>query len=333
VNVLVLGGTVFFGRHLVRALVARGHAVTTFNRGNHDVDGELPVTRLRGDRTDAIDLAHIPTSGWDAVVDPSSDIPDVVEASARHLRAAGRYVYISSISVYHLNRPAIDEESPLFETVEGDPLAMTPEAYGWRKATSERRVSALFGDSRVTLVRPGLLAGPYDPTDRFTYWPVRFARGGNIIVPGPQERGVQFVDARDVADFTVHAIEEGTSGAYNVTSPRGAITMRDIVDACRDGIDVLPAATWIDGDFLAEHGCEGWGDVPLWIPPDSPYPGILNADVSRALTAGLKYRPLRETVRDIRDWYAATGRIELKAGLTPQKESELLDAWNAVTLS
>jgi 2'-hydroxyisoflavone reductase len=332
VNVLVLGGTVFFGRHLVRALLARGHTVTIFNRGNHDVDGDLPVIRIHGDRTNTAGLARLTADGWDAVVDPSSDIPDVVEASARHLRNARRYVYISSISVYHLDKPIIDETSPLFEAVEGDPLAMTAEAYGWRKATSEKRVGAVFGE-RATLIRPGLIVGPYDPSDRFTYWPMRFARGGNVVVPAPPERGVQFVDVRDVADFVIRSIENSLVGAYNVTSPRGAVTMRDVVDACREGIDVLPAATWIDGDFLTAHGCEGWVDIPLWIPPDSPYPGILNADVSRAVHAGLIYRPLRETIRDIRDWYAASGRTELKAGLGPQKESELLDAWNAAISS
>jgi 2'-hydroxyisoflavone reductase len=175
--------------------------------------------------------------------------------------------------------------------------------------------------------------GPFDPTDRFTYWPVRFARGGNVVVPGPPERSEQVIDMRDVVDFVVHSIESDRAGTYNVTSPRDAISMRDLVDACRDGLDVLPAATWIDGAFLAAHGCEGWIDLPLWLPPESGHDGIMRVDVSKAVRAGLKYRPLHETVRDVRDWYAASGRTDLKAGLAPEKESELLDAWTAAISS
>jgi len=329
-NVLVLGGTVFLGRHLVRSLVARGHTVTTFNRGTHDVDRDLPITRIHGDRTEATDLARIPPHGWDAVVDPSSAVPEIVDAAARHLRAAGRYVYISSVSVYHVDRPAIDEDSDVIEALDGDPGA--DEAFGWRKVMNERRVAATFG-ARSVLLRPGLICGPFDPTDRFTYWPVRLARGGNVVVPGPPHRTIQVIDVRDVADFIVRSIEAELSGTYNITTERDAISMRDVVDACRDGLDLLPAATWIDGAFLAEAGCEGWVDLPLWLPPDSVFNGLFRVDVSKAVRAGLTYRPLHETVRDIRDWYAASGRTELKAGLTPQKESELLDAWTAVTSS
>jgi 2'-hydroxyisoflavone reductase len=332
VNVLVLGGTVFFGRHLVAALLARGHAVTTFNRGTHPVDVALPVTRITGDRTVAADLALIPPDGWDAVVDPSSDVPDVVAAAAHHLRTAKRYVYISSISVYDLSQSAIAEDARVLTNVEGDPQAMTAEAYGWRKATSESRVAETFG-LRATRLRPGLIVGPYDPTDRFTYWPVRVAHGGDVLVPGPRERAVQFVDVRDVADFTVRAIETGLAGVYNVTSPRGHLTMGDLIDVCRDGVESLPVVHWVDGTFLSDHGCAGWIDLPLWLPPHSPYPGILDADVSRAVAAGLRFRPLDETVRETRDWFAGCGRAELTSGLNASREKELLDSWNAVISS
>ncbi len=331
-NVLVLGGTVFFGRHLVAALTARGHRVTTFNRGTHDVDGALPVTRIAGDRAKPADLARIPREGWDAVVDPSSDIPDEVEAAARHLRTAGRYVYISSISAYDLSRAPVDEDSPVHTGYTGDPAAESAEAFGWRKATSEERVGAIFG-SRATRLRPGLIAGPYDPTDRFTYWPVRIAGGGNVLVPGPPERAVQFIDVRDLAGFAVHAIERDLSGIYNVTSPRGATSMRDLVDACREDIPTLPAVHWVDGAFLAAEGCEGWSDLPLWLPADSPYSGIFAADVARAVAAGLRLRPAVETVRATRDWFAESGRTGLRAGLDPTRETELLDLWNAAISS
>jgi 2'-hydroxyisoflavone reductase len=328
-NVLVLGGTVFFGRHLVAALIAHGHRVTTFNRGTHAVDAELPVTRILGDRTNPDDLARIPQDGWDAVVDPSSDVPDQVEAAARHLRSADRYIYISSISAYDLRQVPIDETARVITSITGDPAAMTPEAFGWRKATSETRVASVFR-SRATRIRPGLIVGPFDPTDRFTYWPVRVARGGNVLVPGPPERSVQFIDVRDLAGFVVHAIERDLGGVYNVTSPRDAIRMRDLIDACSDNGAAPPIVHWVDGTFLAEHGCTGWTDLPLWLRPDSPYPGILAADVTRALDAGLTLRPLVETVRATREWFAAAaGRSDLRSGLDPLRETELLDTWNA----
>jgi 2'-hydroxyisoflavone reductase len=332
VNVLVLGGTVFFGRHLVAQLIARGHRVTTFNRGTHAVDTELPVTRIVGDRRNPADLARIPTDGWDAVVDPSSDVPHVVAAAAAHLARAARYVYISSVSVYELGQPEPAETSRVFTHVDGDPDAATAEAYGWRKATSERRVWTTFG-SRATVVRPGLIVGPYDPTDRFTYWPVRVARGGHVLVPGPPKRGIQFIDVRDVAAFAVRTIEADLAGAFNVTSPPGAITMRDLIDACRDGISGLPVVQWVEAEFLVEHGCEGWIDLPLWLPPDSPYTALFGASTSRATAAGLRLRPLDETIRATRDWFARCGREKLATGLDPQRETELLDEWNAAISS
>jgi 2'-hydroxyisoflavone reductase len=333
-NVLVLGGTVFFGRHLVVELLARGHRVTTFNRGTHDVDGELPVTRLLGDRTRSADLLRIPSEGWDAVVDPSSDDPANVAAAARHLAHAGRYVYISSVSAYDLpNAPAvIDESAPVITDPGDDPNAATPEAFGWRKATCETRVAQTFGE-RATAIRPGLIVGPFDPTDRFTYWPVRIARGGHVLVPGPPEREIQFVDARDVAAFVVNAIERDLAGRYNVTSPRGALRMRDLIDAARDDIRALPAVHWVDGEFLVEAGCGGWSDLPLWLPANSPYRAIFSVDVSRALSAGLQLRALAATIRDTRDWFSRTGRSHLACGLDSNRETELLDQWNAVISS
>jgi 2'-hydroxyisoflavone reductase len=331
-NVLVLGGTVFYGRHLVAALIARGHRVTTFNRGNHTVDAALPVTRIIGDRTRPDELARIPADGWDAVIDPSSDIPDHVAAAATHLRSAGRYVYISSISAYDLGRVPVDEQSPVHVAHGGDPDALSPEAYGWRKATSESRVAAVFGQ-RATALRPGLIVGPYDPTDRFTYWPVRLERGGDVLVPGAPDRPIQCIDVRDLADFTTRVIERDLAGTYNVTSPRGAIRMRDLIDACRDGLDRLPIVHWVDDAFLVAHECAGWGDLPLWLPPDSPYPGILAADVTRAIDAGLQVRPLPETVRATREWFAASGRTTLLSGLEPARETELLELWNAAISS
>ncbi len=331
-NVLVLGGTVFLGRHVVAELIACGHTVTTFNRGTHAVDAGLPVTRIVGDRTRPDELARIPAAGWDAVIDPSSDVPGEVEAAARHLRGAGRYIYISSVSAYDLSQSAVAEDSRLHTSVEGDPNAATAEAFGWRKATSEARVAAVFGE-RATCLRPGLIVGRYDPTDRFTYWPVRIARAGHVLVPGPPDGPVQFIDVRDVAAFVVRVLERDLAGVYNVTSPRGAIRMRDVIDAARDWAAGLPVVHWVDGDFLVAEGCTGWSDLPLWIPADSPYRGIVAADVSAAIGAGLTFRPLHETVHDTGDWYIASGRDHLLAGLDARRETELLDRWNVAISS
>jgi 2'-hydroxyisoflavone reductase len=330
VNVLVLGGTVFFGRHLVAALIARGHRVTTFNRGTHAVDQHLPVQRIIGDRTRHGNLARIPRDGWDAVIDPSSDVPAEVEATATYFASAKRYVYISSVSAYRLDRAPIDESSPVIESLDGEaPDAPTPRAYGWRKATSEARVRAVFG-GLATIVRPGLIVGPYDPTDRFTYWPVRIAKGGSIVAPATPRRSVQFIDVRDVADFVVATIERGLGGIFNVTSPRGRITMGELVQACSDGIAALPIVRWIDDAFLIERGIGPWVELPLWLGRDADaFRGLLDIDVTRAVSTGLRFRPLAETIRATRSWFASTGRTTLNAGLTPIREKELLEAWNA----
>ncbi|GAC1583361.1 MAG: SDR family oxidoreductase [Candidatus Velthaea sp.] len=329
-NVLVLGGTVFLGRHVVAALIARGHAVTLFNRGTHDVDAQAPVTRITGDRRQAADVQRIPPADWDAAIDLITAAPGVVAASAQHLHAAGRYVYVSSVSVYRdLAQHGIDETAAVFAPDAG-PFDDEAEAYGWQKARSEEAVRAAFGAERATLIRPGLIVGPYDPTDRFTAWPRRVAAGGTALVPGPPQRAVQFIDARDVADFIVHAIEARVGGTYNVTSPRGAISMEQVVEACRAGLADAARPCYVEPEFLAQRDLSGWVDLPLWISPRIPYGGLMEVDVSRALAAGLTFRPLEQTVRDTRSWMRDAAPPLTRAGLSPERETELLEAWNAV---
>lgn len=330
-NVLVLGGTVFLGRHLVDALLAYDHSVTIFNRGTHDVSFAKPVTRIVGDRRSGADLARIPQAGWDAVLDLITEAPEVIRASADHLCAADRYVYVSSVSVYRdLSTPGNTEDSPIFAPDAG-PFDDEAAQYGWRKARSEEAVRDVFGDARSTIVRPGLIVGPNDPSDRFSAWPRRFAAGGTAVVPAPAERAVQFIDARDVAEFIIRLIEHSIGGTFNVTSPRGAISMADVVAACRANIDDPAHAAYVSADFLADRGIEGWIDLPLWISPRIPYGGIMDVDVSRALAAGIAYRSLADTLEATRAWLRDAPEPETRAGLSFEVEAELLRAWKSAS--
>jgi 2'-hydroxyisoflavone reductase len=324
-NVLVLGGTIFLGRALVTALTGRGHRVTTFTRGVHPTADAPTATRLFGDREG--DLSALPTSGWDAVVDTSGYRPAVVRASAEHLRAAGCYAFVSTISVYDETVPEIREDSPLAPLPAGV-TENSPEAYGPLKARCEDVVRDVF-DGRAIVARPGLIVGPHDPSDRFTYWPERAARGGTMLAPAPAERFVQFIDVRDVARFLVRAIEMGASGDFNVTGLPQATTMGDVVAASRAAAGVPSEVVWIGDEFLVLHGVGPWMELPLWIPDSAGLPGFANADVTRAIANGLLIRALADTVGDTLAW-ASTRPLSAvrKAGLSAEREAELLRAWS-----
>jgi 2'-hydroxyisoflavone reductase len=327
-RVLVLGGTVFLGRALVAALAERGHDVTTFTRGTRLESDAPPATRIHGDRQ--ADLTALPRAGWDAVIDTSGYRPAVVRASATHLAESARYAFVSTISVYDMTQPELDEESsrpPLAPGTAED----APEAYGPLKARCEDEVRAVFG-ARALIVRPGLIVGPYDPTDRFTYWPQRAARGGAILAPAPAERFVQFVDVRDVADFLVTTLERSESGTFNVTGLPRTTTMGDVVEASRAAAGTASHAVWVDEEFLVQHGAEPWTGLPLWIPQSMGLPGLSNVNVRRAVERGLAPRGLSETVRDTLAWARSRPPDGAPAaGLSAQRESELLAAWRDAT--
>ena len=315
-KLLVLGGTRFLGRHVVSAALAGGHEVALFTRGRTSPDLFPEAEHLRGDRDG--DLRALEGRAWDVVVDTSGFVPRVVGASAELLApAVERYVFVSSVSVY------ADYAEPRSE---GDPLATLEDpfteeyvgpAYGGLKALCEAVVEREL-PGRALVVRPGLIVGPDDPTDRFTYWPRRAQRGGEILAPEPPERPVQFVDVRDLAEWTLRAAEAGETGAFNATGRPGEISFTALLQAC--GAEDV---TWVDEAFLVEHGVAEWMDLPLWISPvDEGLRCFQLVDVSRALAAGLTFRPLAETVRDVPEW---TG----KAGLTAEHEVELLAAWHA----
>ena len=325
-RVLVLGGTIFVGRHVVETLLARGHQVTLFHRGQRGHDLFPSVERVLGDRT--TDLDRLPAGAhWDAVVDTSGYVPSVVAASAAALRDRARqYAFISSVSVYDISAPRIDESSPMPALPEGASReVMVPETYGALKRLSELEAIAAFGPERTLIVRPGLVAGPHDPTDRFTYWPVRFARGGKIAVPDDLGAAVQWIDVRDLAAFVVDAIEQGASGAVNAVGPAAPATLRELLDACAAASDVPSRIVPIDLAVLKAQGVSGWSDLPVWAALGERHDGIARVDPAHAIALGLRHRPLAQTVADTLRW-AETERGDepIKAGLTPEREAALL---------
>jgi 2'-hydroxyisoflavone reductase len=309
-RILILGGTKFLGRAATEAALERGHELTLFNRGKTSPKLFPEVEQLRGDRKR--DLTLLAGRTWDAVIDPSGYVPGDVRASAEQLRAAGRYVFISSVSVYADFSTGPTESSPTAElgSMPADELAADYSNYGPLKALAEAEVDGVFGE-RALIVRPGLIVGPHDPTGRFTYWAQRLARGGEILAPGPPERLAQFVDVRDLAEWILSAVEQRVSGTFNATN-EGVAWGELLADA-----DV----TWVSDEFLQEHEVGPWMELPLWL-PDPEWAGMHATDVSRAVAAGLRFRSLEDTISG-----AATAPAAEGVGLTPEREAELLTAW------
>jgi 2'-hydroxyisoflavone reductase len=328
-RLLILGGTQFLGRHLIDAALARGHQVTTFTRGNRDEVLPLAVERLTGDRDG--DLGALAGQSWDAVIDTSGYVPRVVGASARLLAdQAGYYVFVSTVSVYKdwPGASAIDESSPV--SVLEDPTVeeVNGETYGALKALCEREVEAAFGD-RCAIVRPGLIVGPYDPTNRFTYWPDRVARGGEILAPGRPERPVQIIDARDLADWLVTLAERKMTGVYNATGPDYALTMTHALEVVRNVSESDTHFTWVSDEFLERNEVGAWMELPLWI-PEKEGSGVGDVNCKRALAAGLTFRPVEESVLDTLAWRKTLpDDAEWPAGLKPERERELLVLWHS----
>jgi 2'-hydroxyisoflavone reductase len=320
VKLLLLGGPKFVGRALIEAALERGHEVTTFNRGQTNPGAFAGVEELHGDRHG--DLEPLRGRSWDAVLDTSAYVPQIVRSAAGLLEdAVERYVFVSSISVYaDYSRPT-PEDAPLETLAEGQPDdEVLPDFanYGPLKVLCEQAVEERFS-GRALIVRPGLIVGPHDPTDRFTYWPRRVELGRPLLAPAPPDGPVQMVDVRDLAGWMLRMVEGGETGVFNATSPAGAHTFGSMLEAC-GATDVV----WADESFLLEQGVEPWRDLPVWIPAGDPEMAYFHhTDVSRAVAAGLTFRPLAETARAVPEW---TGT----AGLSPEREAELLAEWARV---
>ncbi|HZM21883.1 MAG TPA: NAD-dependent epimerase/dehydratase family protein [Anaerolineales bacterium] len=326
-NILIIGGTRFLGRHLVDSALARGHNVTLFNRGKSNPDLFLNIETIHGDRE--YDMDKLAGREWDAVIDTSGYVPRIVRLSAQNLEGSVRhYVFISSISVYAtFSKVGIDENDPVGKIEDESFEEITGESYGPLKALCEKAVRDVFGENRALIIRPGLIVGPNDPTDRFTYWPVRVARGGDVLAPEKPDAPVQIVDVRDLSDFIIKLIEENASGIYNATGPDYDLTMGALLDASKQVSKSDARFHWASVEFLAENKVEAWSDMPVWLPSSGDEAGISRVDVSKAINAGLKFRPLEETVRNTLEWAKTRSPDhEWRAGLSAEREAEVLAA-------
>jgi 2'-hydroxyisoflavone reductase len=328
-RILFIGGTRFLGRHLVEAALERNHEVTLFHRGRTNPGLFPQVETIIGDRERDLDL--LKGRIWDTVIDTSGYLPRLVRISAQSVeRSVGRYVFISSISVYeNFRKIGIDESYPVGKIQDETVEEITEETYGPLKALCEQAVLDIFGWERTLIVRPGLVVGPHDPTDRFTYWPVRVRGGGDVLAPQKPEATIQIIDVRDFAEFTLKLIEESVSGIYNATGPDYQLTIGKLLEVSRQVSGSDANFKWASLEFLNQNKVEAWSDMPTWIPDDEEGAGFSRIDVSKAINAGLTFHPLEETVRDTLEW--AKGRPanhEWRAGLKAEREQELLQLLN-----
>jgi 2'-hydroxyisoflavone reductase len=326
VKLLIIGGTKFLGPQLVRSALERGHEVTLFNRGLFAATPPAGVEFVQGNRDG--EIGRLAGRRFDAAIDTCGFVPRVVRESVVRLAdAIERYIFVSSISVY--TEPlggSFAEEEPT--AVPADPAAedVTNETYGGLKALCEREVMTGM-PGRTMVVRPGLIVGPLDPSDRFTYWPTRFALGGDVLVPGAPEADVSFIDVRDLAQWVIHAAEGRLTGTFNASGTHGATTMGEVIEACRNEAGT-GRAVWVSEDFVLSHGVAPWTELPLWIPQGED--SLIKASSARAVAAALRYRPLAETVQATLEWSRGLGLDRpLRAGLTRARETELLTAWSS----
>jgi 2'-hydroxyisoflavone reductase len=328
-RILVLGGTGYIGPHMVSEFLRRGHQVSLFNRGRTN-QGLFPdLDTLIGDRDGGLDV--LKGRQWDAVVDNSGYVPRHVRDSARLLApAVSRYVYISTISVYESFAVANNEDSPLGRMPDESVEEVTGETYGPMKALCEQRALAEIGSDRLTVLRPTYICGPGDTTDRFSYWPIRTMRGGEMLWPGSPADPIQIIDVRDLANFVVDCVEKNTSGTYNTVTPVASYTMGNLMN---DSVAVTSAdmtPVWVDGEFIAAHELPDGQSIPIWDSPVGANKNVASVSGTRAAAAGLQTRPPRETCRDIVSWWKSLPekrQQSMRAGLAADAETRLIAEW------
>lgn len=329
-KLLILGGPKFLGRYIIEAALAENHEVTVFNRGQTNPDEYPQIEKLRGNRDG--DLTALHGRSWDAVIDTCGYAPRIVDASARLLAdAAGHYTFVSSISVYASTAvPGLDESAPVGTLANESIEEITGETYGPLKALCEQAVERHF-PNRACQVRAGLIVGPHDPTDRFTFWPHRIHRGGEVLAPGSPDALVQFVDVRDLAHWMVQMAASQQPGVFNATGPEKPLTMGELLAGCQEVAANNASLTWVDESFLLAQEVQPWMEMPLWIPSsNADAPGFSAIDCRRAIAAGLTFRPLAETAADTLNWSLQRDPAwQWRAGVAAEKETAVLQAWRA----
>ena len=341
-KILILGGTGFIGSFQVRYALSRGHEVTVFNRGQSR-PGRLPpeVEQLIGDRNGQLEA--LKGRKWDVVIDNPTTLPVWVRDAAQILKGnVERYVFISTISVYSdKSQPGLDESGPLLTYEGAAAMNETPETllasnralYGPLKVISEREVEKWF-PGQTLIIRPGLIVGPGDETDRFTYWPLRVARGGEVLAPGEATDPVQFIDVRDLAEWTIRIAEQGATGTYNATGPKKKFTIGEMLEGIRQVTNSDAQFTWVKAEFLAAQKVWAWSAMPVWIPAQSEMAGFCQISIQKALGKGLTFRSFSDTTQATLDWIRqqpSERQANLKAGITAEREAEVLAAWHART--
>jgi 2'-hydroxyisoflavone reductase len=338
-RILILGGTGFTGPFQIQYALKRGHKITTFNRGKTH-PGETPegVEQLIGDRNGQLDA--LKNRQWDVVIDNPTSAPVWVRDAAQILKGnVDRYVFISTISVYaDASKPGTDESAPLAKYTGPDAMKESRESiiaskfalYGPLKALSEQEAEKWF-PKKTLIIRPGLIVGPRDETDRFTYWPMRVDRGGEVLAPGAPSDPVQFIDGRDLAEWTIRMVENGETGIYNATGPVKQLGIGDMLETVKSALSSSAKFTWVNADFLEAQKVEPWSDTPVWIPPRGEEAGGNQISNKRALAKGLIFRAMADTTRDTVAWFKSQPQdrqSKLKAGLSPERETEVLAAWH-----
>jgi 2'-hydroxyisoflavone reductase len=339
-RILILGGTGFTGPHQVRYALARGHELTLFNRGRRPKEWPAPVEELVGDRNTG-DLKALAGREWDVCIDNPTSLPFWVRDAGQLLQGkVGQYVFISTLSVYASDRdPGQDETAPLAPYEGRDAMKETQETlradiealYGPLKALSEKEAEKWFRGI-TTVIRPGLIVGPGDESDRFTYWPVRLDRGGDVLAPGDGKDPVHFIEARDLAEWTIRMVEARTFGVFNAMGPASELGMGGMLDGIRGGISSSARLVWAPTDFLEQQKVSPWGDMPVWIPAAGDTAGANRRRNQKAIAAGLTFRPLAQTATDTLAWWKTlpTDRqAKLRAGIAADRERQVLEAWKA----
>ncbi len=326
-KLLILGGTIFLGRALAQQAGQEGHEVTLFNRGHSNPTLVEGVEHIQGDRKTDLDL--LSSRSWDAVIDTCGYLPSDLTLSVQALRdCTPHYTFISTIAVYADATQPAHELSPLAVVLpDSDPTIVTAETYGALKALCEEELRQNW-PSKALIIRPGLIVGPHDPSDRFTYWVKRLAQGGEVLAPGTPDQPVQLIDVRDLAHWILCLVEQQQTGIFNATGPASVLTMGEVLDACHHLSQREASLTWVTEAFLLAQAVKPWSDLPLWLPIHEGALGFYRTNCQKALAQGLTFRTLSETVTDTLAW--AQNHTLQKAGISLTREAALLQAWREI---